>query len=229
MVYCPRCGKENPKGTLYCIECNEFIGDEEEKKKLKGDTYPSINTYPVSFLFTYNEPSSRSELFIRILYSFILGIVAEAWGLVAGIAQIFQFFYVLLYAKKHKSMFEFITGYFRFYFCLTCYTLLLTDERPPISSHEVEYPCKMSISFEQSSKRLELLVRIFYGFVLSLIVSLWGMVVSFLVVIEWFYILFTTKKNFGLWEFAVRFMNFSMRVNAYILILTDERPPLTGD
>ncbi|HII94721.1 MAG TPA: DUF4389 domain-containing protein, partial [Candidatus Methanofastidiosum sp.] len=64
---------------------------------------------------------------------------------------------------------------------------------------------------------------------LSLIASVWGMVASLIVFLEWFYMLFTTKKNFGLWEFSVRFINFYMRVSIYILILTDERPLLTGD
>jgi hypothetical protein len=229
MVYCPRCGKENPKDTLYCNDCGGFIGEEEEKRKLNGNVYPSINSYPVNFSYTYAEPSSRAELFIRIIYSFILSIVLEAWGFIAGLAQIIQFFYILIYAKKHQGLFDFITGYFRFYFWLTSYSFLLTDERPPVTSEDADYPCKFSMSFESSSKRLELLIRVFYGFVLSFVVAIWGMFVSFLVVIEWFYILFTANKNFGLWEFSVRFINFYMRVNAYILILTDERPPITGD
>ena len=95
-----------------------------------------------------------------------------------------------------------MAGFFRFYFNVTAYIYLLTDERPPITSNDVEYPCKITFSFESASKRLELLIRIFYGFVLSLIASVWGMVVSLIVFIEWFYILFTTKKNFGLWEFS---------------------------
>jgi len=229
MVYCPRCGSENPDGTLYCKECGAFIGDSEEKRIMAGNLYPSIKNYPLTFSYSYTEPSSRAELFIRIVYIFVLGIIIEAWGIVAGIAQIFQFFYVLIYAKKHQGAFDFMAGFFRFYFNLTAYTYLLTDKRPPITSDDVEYPCRIKFSFEPASKRLELLVRIFYGFVLSLIASVWGMVVYLIVLIEWFYILFTSKKNFGLWEFSVRFINFYMRVNGYISILTDERPPITGD
>jgi hypothetical protein len=229
MVFCTRCGSDNPEGTLYCKECGAFIGDSEEKKIMNGNVYPSIKNYPLTFSYSYTESSSRAELFIRIVYVFVLGIIIEAWGFVAGLAQIFQFFYVLIYARKHKAAFDFIFGFFRFYFNVTAYTYLLTDERPPISSDDVEYPCRIKFSFEPTSKRLELLIRIFYGFVLSLIASLWGMVVSLIVLIEWFYILFTAKKNFGLWEFSVRFINFYTRVNGYISILTDERPPLSGD
>ena len=229
MVFCPRCGSENPADSLYCKECKAFIGDSEEKKIMTGNVYPSIKSYPVTFSYSYIEHSSRVELFIRIIYIFVLGIIIEAWGIVAGLAQLFQFFYVLIYAKKHLGAFDFMAGFFRFYFNVTAYTYLLTDERPPITSEDIEYPCRISLSFDSTSRRLELLVRIFYGLVLSLIASLWGIVASLIVLIEWFYILFTTKKNFGLWEFSVRFINFYMRINAYISILTDERPPLTGD
>ncbi len=229
MIYCPRCGIENPEETLYCKECGAFIGDDEDKKKLNGNVCHSIKDYPVTFSYVYSEISSRSELLIRILYLFVLGIIIEAWGIVAGLAQIFQFFYVLIYAKKHKGAFDFMAGFYRFYFNVNAYSYLLTDERPPITSEDTEYPCRITFSFEFTSKRIELLIRFFYGFVLSLIASVWGMIVSLVVFIEWFYILFTAKKNFGLWEFSVRFINFFMRVNAYISILTDERPPITGD
>ncbi|KYC45643.1 MAG: hypothetical protein APG12_00686 [Candidatus Methanofastidiosum methylothiophilum] len=229
MVYCTRCGSENPDGTLYCKECGAFIGDDEEKRKMDGNVYSSIKEYPITLSYNYKEPSSRAELLIRIIYVIFLNIIIEVWGIVAGLAQIFQFFYVLIYAKKHKGAFDFITGFFRFYFNVTTYTYLLTDDRPPITSEDIDYPCKITFSFEQSSRRIELLIRIFYGFVLAIIASLWGMLAAMVLFIEWFYILFTTKKNFGLWEFSVRFINFYMRVNAYNSILTDERPPLTGD
>ena len=103
MVYCTRCGSENPEGTLYCKECNAFIGDDEEKKIMVGNIYPSLKNYPLTFSYSYTEPSSRAELFIRIVYVFVLGIIIEAWGFVAELAQIFQFFYVLIYAKKHQG------------------------------------------------------------------------------------------------------------------------------
>lgn len=92
MVYCTRCGSENPEGTLYCKECNGFIGDDEKKKRMDGNIYSSTKNYPFIFSYTYTEPSSRAELFIRIVYVFVLGIIIEAWGIVAYLAQIFHFF-----------------------------------------------------------------------------------------------------------------------------------------
>ncbi len=229
MAYCSRCGSDNPKDSLYCKECNAFIGDDEEKKRMDGNVYPSIKSYPLSFSYAYTESSSRAELFIRIVYAFILNIIAEIWGVVAEFALIFQFFYVLIYGKKHRGAFDFIGGYLRFYFNVTAYTLLITDERPPITDKDTGYPCKFSLTFEEKSERLELVIRIFYIVILSLIVSAWAVVTSVIVLIEWFYILITAKKSFGLWEFSVRFLNFLMRVTGYYFIMTDERPPLTGD
>ena len=157
MTFCPRCG-ENNEDSLYCKSCGGFIGDNEEKRKMEGNVYPSLKNYPITFSYFYTESANRIELLIRIVYVFILEIITDIWGIVAGVAQLFQFFYVLIYAKKHQSAFNFIASYFRFVFRVMTYSYLITDERPPITGEDVEYPYSTSIHYESESKRLELLI-----------------------------------------------------------------------
>ena len=46
--------------------------------------------------------------------------------------------------------------------------------------------------------------------------------------IAWFAILFTGKYPRGMFDFVVGLFRWQMRVNAYLLLLTDAYPPFNG-
>lgn len=83
-------------------------------------------------LFTYEEKASRIELFIRIIYSIIIGIVLSIYGFIAGICLIIQFFVVLILGRRSQSLSDFIQGYLEYYVHILSYTSFMTDERPGI-------------------------------------------------------------------------------------------------
>lgn len=83
-------------------------------------------------LFAYEEKASRIELFIRIIYSIIIGIVLSIYGFIAGICLIIQFFVVLILGRRSRSLSDFIQGYLEYYVHILSYTSFMTDERPGI-------------------------------------------------------------------------------------------------
>ncbi len=90
--------------------------------------------YPIKLDVEYDEKASRLEaLIIRWLYGIVLSIIAGIWGFVAGIVMFIQWLHILILAKRHKGMHDFVTKYFRFYTRVSGYFYLLTDARPPIS------------------------------------------------------------------------------------------------
>ena len=95
--------------------------------------------------------------------------------------------------------------------------------------------------YEKGADRLELFVRIIYSiavgvlvWVYTFVISLWAVLISFLVFLHWFYSLFTGKR----WEWANKhtsqFVNFVYgrfffdymyrKVYPYFFLLTDNRP-----
>lgn len=95
--------------------------------------------------------------------------------------------------------------------------------------------------FDRTANRLELFIRIVYGFIVSIFVSIygfvigiWAMALSVVQIIHWFYILIYGKR----WEFANKhtttFINFAFgrfyleylgkKVAPYMWLLTDKRP-----
>ena len=83
-------------------------------------------------LFTFEEEASRIELFIRIIYAFILSIVIGIYGFVAGLCILIQFFVVLILGRRSKGLSDFIKGYLEYYVHVSGYVYFMTDERPGI-------------------------------------------------------------------------------------------------
>jgi hypothetical protein len=93
-----------------------------------------------------------------------------------------------------------------------------------------EYPVKLDVEYEESASRLEaLIIRCLYGIVLYTILGIWGFVASIVVAIQWFHILILGKRNQGMHDFVTKFFRYYVRVEGYILLLTDARPPISGE
>ncbi len=216
---CPECGFENKSDAKFCVNC----GAELEKGVPKRE-------YPIKVkIKTMEEKASRIELFVRIVYGFVLSIIAGIWGMLAFITAVIHWFYILVCGKKEESLWKFYLEYLRFVSKLDGYIYMLTDERPPITGADVEYPIKFSAIYEESASRLELFIRIVYGFVLSIIAGIWGFFAEIAAVIQWFYILIMGKRNGSLWGFIAGYMRYYFRLQGYVTLLTDERPPISGE
>ena len=94
-------------------------------------------------IFAYEEQAGRIELFIRIVYSFVIGIVLMIYGFIAGICMLIQFLVVLILGRRSRGLSDFIQGYLEYYVHILSYTSFMTDERPgilpsPVSIYEEE-------------------------------------------------------------------------------------------
>lgn len=86
---------------------------------------------------TYKEKASRWELFVRIIYAIPIIVVLWIFGILVGFAQFLQWFYILIFGKRHKSLHDFIRMYITYLFRIRSYLYLLTDERPPIVPEKI--------------------------------------------------------------------------------------------
>lgn len=94
-------------------------------------------------LFVYEETAGRIELFIRIIYSIIIGIVLSIYGFIAGICLMIQFIVVLILGRRSMALSDFVKGYLEYYVHVLPYTSFMTDERPGI------FPGKTAIYEEE--------------------------------------------------------------------------------
>jgi len=83
-------------------------------------------------LFTYVHDASRLELLIRIVYWILIGIVACVYGIIATICLIIQWFFILIFGRRHEGLSDFAKGYLEYIVHVMGYTYIMTDKRPDI-------------------------------------------------------------------------------------------------
>jgi hypothetical protein len=92
-----------------------------------------------------------------------------------------------------------------------------------------EYPIKLEVGYEETASRIEaLIIRWLWGIVLYIVLELWGIVAGLAFIGQWIVILITGSRNQGLHNFIEGYFRYVTRVTGYILLLTDERPPISG-
>lgn len=89
-------------------------------------------------LFVYEHDASRLELFIRIVYSFVIGLVLAVYGLIAEICMVIQWFVILILGRRSEGLSNFIKGYLEYYVHVIGYVYWMTDDRPGILPKPVE-------------------------------------------------------------------------------------------
>jgi len=92
----------------------------------------SNGTPTLSQLFTYEHDASRLELFIRIIYWILIGIVAWVYGIIAGICLIIQWIHILILGRRNETLSNIAKGYFEYIVHVMNYIYFMTDKRPDI-------------------------------------------------------------------------------------------------
>lgn len=206
---------------------------------------PQNNKYPVTLDIDYSDKSDRLTVFFRLILAIpifiILGLVtgyeniddnttnAVKWGIAAGGIIIVPTLLMILIRQKYpKWWYNWNLELTKFSIRVGAYIFLLRDEYP---STDEEQAVHINIPYPDVKKDLvnwmplvKWLLAIPHVIVLCF---LWiGAIIA--VILAWFAILFTGTHPKGIFDFIVGVMRWTLRVNAYALLLTtDEYPPFS--
>jgi hypothetical protein len=88
------------------------------------------------------------------------------------------------------------------------------------------------VRYAEPRSRLTNAFRWILAFPHLIVVGVWGYFAELLGVVQWFIVLFTGKRNRGLWDLQWAWLGYSARVSSYVYHLYDPYPPFgtaTGD
>ena len=88
--------------------------------------------------FKFEQEASRLELFVRIIYSIIIGIILGIYSIVAGICQVLQWILILITGKRVEGLNNVIQGYVQYTIQVVRYITLLSDERPGLTPEKIK-------------------------------------------------------------------------------------------
>jgi hypothetical protein len=149
-------------------------------------------------------------------------------GLVAAVMSIVSWFAIVITGKQPRGLWDFTAFYLRWRSKAVAYTALLRDEYPPFG--EGDYPAHLNFSeFPTERNRVSVGFRIFLlipHFIALFFVGIAWAITAF---IAWLIILFTGAYPESLYNFAVGYLRWSLRVESFGLLMHDKFPPFSFD
>ncbi len=205
---------------------------------------PQNNKYPVTLDIDYSDKSDRLTAFFRLILVIpiliVLGLLVDSnaaaegkdymdertWGF--GIIFLPTLLLILFRQKYPKWWYNFNVELTKFCMRVGTYLFLLRDEYPSTDEKQsvhinIPYP-----NVKEDLVNWMPLVKWFLAIPHVIILCfLWiGAIIA--VILAWFAILFTGTHPKGIHDFIVGVMRWSLRVEAYAIILTtDEYPPFS--
>ena len=147
-------------------------------------------------------------------------------GSVAFVMAVIIWFVIVFGGQPPKGLRDFIVYYLNWRSKAIAYTALLRDEYPPFG--EGDYPVSFSLGSEPASRdRLSVALRLIYVIPHAVVLFFVGIAWFVTAVIAWFAILLNGAYPEGLYRFAVGYLRWSLRVEAYVLLLHDQYPPFS--
>jgi hypothetical protein len=149
-----------------------------------------------------------------------------ALSVVACLVSFIAWFAILFTGRHPEGLWKLVAYYLRWRVHAIAYMTLLRDEYPPFG--EGDYPAELGLEMPHGPRNR---LTVFFRFLLALphIFLLWllSMVWAFTTAIAWIVILITRRYPATLYGFALGVLAWSVRVEAYLLLLRDEYPPFT--
>ena len=185
-----------------------------------------MKQYPVNLKIDYSETSNRPTAFIRVVLIIPVVIIL---ALISSYAEGFSLAVALLILcreKYPKWWFDWNLALTKFWLRIAAYGLLMRDEYP---STDDDQAIQVDIPYPEVKKDLNRWMPLFkWILVIPHLIVLLFIFIAVVVcsVFTWFAILFTGKYPKGIFDFVEGFLRWSLRVNAYVFLLTtDEYPP----
>jgi hypothetical protein len=188
--------------------------------------------YPITYRVA---PELTGRNRITALFRIILAIphllIVSAFSYVMQAIAIISWVAIVITGNMPRGLWNFGVGYMRWRTRTNAYLLLQTDQYPPFSMDEdVDYPCSfVSGEYPSQRNRLTVLLRLIWLIPAAIYASIIGIIASILYVVMWLIVIITGSAPAGLYNFVAGALRIGTRLEAYMLLLTDEYPPFSMD
>lgn len=195
---------------------------------------PRADPYPATLTF---DPPERVKNW-RPLVNWFLAIpqllVARALGYVAQILAVVSWFIILFTGRLPGELANFQVMYMRYYVRVATFTVFLREEYPPfafgMTDNDPGGDARLRVDVMPrlaSRNRLTVGFRIILVIPQLIVLALLAIVQVVVLLIAFFAVLFTGRWPAGLRDFTVGVLRWWLRVESYLLLLTDDYPPFS--
>ena len=188
--------------------------------------------YPATFDLDAPLELARWRPFVQWFLAIPQEVIAYFLSLVAQAITFIAFFFILFTKKYPESLFNVVTMTYRYQYRVYSYAAFLREPYPPFTFDTVPRdpggdPARLSVEYPLELNRWAPLYKWILAIPHYIVLAILFLAAGIIVFISAFIVLFTGKWNDGMRKFVVGVMRWSLRVNAYVLLLRDEYPPFS--
>jgi hypothetical protein len=197
---------------------------------------PSTTPYPARFTFDPPETVARWRPFVNWLLVIPHLIVLNALGFVSEVLAFISWIVIVFTGKNLDGLERFQAMYLRYSVRAGMFWAFLREEYPPFS-----FDMALADPGDDPRPRLDVdsdlenrnRVTTFFRLILAIPAMLFALLLSiglfFVVLVAAFVVLFTGRWHDGMRDFAIGCTRYFVRLQAYVLLLTDRYPPFSID
>lgn len=185
-------------------------------------------SYPVVVDIDAAQPQNRWTVFFRLIMVIPHQIILYFLNIAAEVVLFIAWFAILFTGRYPAGMLNFTAGYIRWTTRVTAYAYLLTGQYPPFALGAADYPIRVDINgLVEGRNRLTTFwpIRFIMAIPHLIVLAVLAIVAVVLLIVAWFAALFTGSVPAGIHTFLTGFTRWQARVNAYVLLVTDQYPP----
>jgi hypothetical protein len=187
-------------------------------------------SYPVSYeVMPQLTGRNRITALLRVILAIPHLIIVQAFSYVMQVIAVIAWLAIVITGKMPRGLWDFTVGYMRWRTRTNAYILLHRDEYPPFSMDEdASYAASfVSGEYPESRNRLTVLLRLIWMIPIAIYAAIIGIIASVLYLLMWLLIIVTGSAPEGLYNFTVGALRIGTRLEAYMLLVTDEYPPFS--
>jgi hypothetical protein len=184
--------------------------------------------YPVTYEADFNPAPNRWTTFFRIILVIPWFIVGVVYLILLSFTHLFAWVAVIVLGRYPEWLYNFNSGVLRYLTRFNAFAYLQTDAWPPFGiGEEPAYPVRLSVApAAERQSRLKALVRLILAVPMLIVIYGVGAIHSGLALVAWLTIVFRGYLPRAVND-AMTFVNgLYARVAGYILLLTDDYPPI---
>jgi hypothetical protein len=179
---------------------------------------------PIGLEVTGSLERSRVTVFFRALLAIPHLIWLVLWGILVGLAAIFNWFAVLIRGSSPQGLHNFLGAYLRYQTHVSAYLFLIAEQYPGFSGQPGSYPIDVSIAEPRPQNRWTVFFRLILAIPVSLLESAYSTLLVTLAFLGWFATLATGRMPRGMRNAGALALRYHAQAGGYLMLLTDSYP-----
>ena len=172
----------------------------------------------------FSESRSRLTTFLRAILAIPHQILSNLLLRVGHLLAVFQWFIVLFTGKRNHALFNLQSQWLAYGASTMTYQGLMYDRFPPFVRMNGHPAMTYGLDYNAEANRLTnflRLIRAIPALIIGTVLTLFGAVLT---VVSWFVIIITGRHPRALFDPKLKIHRDVTRLNAYLVLLTDEYP-----